>query len=61
MVIIIGFAILLIVIGIVLLWQPAWLPKVSREQTANRVTQATSKVVERAKETVEKADRKSVV
>jgi hypothetical protein len=62
MVIIIVFAILLIVIGIVLLWQPAWLPKVSREQiaqhpakTASRVTQATNKVIGTAKETVEKA------
>jgi hypothetical protein len=56
MVIIITFAILLIVIGIVLLWQPAWLPKSSREQIAtSRVTQATSRVIESAKETVEKA------
>lgn len=55
MVIIITFSILLIVIGILLLWQPAWLPKVSREQTTNRVSQATSKVIESAKDTVEKA------
>lgn len=54
MVIIIAFSILLVVIGIVLLWQPSWLPKSSREQTANRVTQATSKVIASAKETVEK-------
>lgn len=60
MVIIIAFSILLIVIGIVLLWQPAWLPKFSRAQIAqhsarSRVTLATSKVIESAKETVEKA------
>jgi len=55
MVIVITFAILLIVIGIVLLWQPAWLPKVSREQTTSRVSQATNKVIETAKETVERA------
>ncbi|MDE3090330.1 MAG: hypothetical protein KGJ80_13190 [Chloroflexota bacterium] len=53
--VIVIFAVLLIVIGIVLLWQPAWLPKFSREQTASRVTQATSRVIETAKETVEKA------
>jgi hypothetical protein len=60
--VIVIFAVLLIVIGIVLLWQPAWLPKFSREQiakypveTASRMTQATSKVIGTAKETVEKA------
>ncbi len=55
MLIVITFAILLIVIGIVLLWQPAWLPKISREQATSRVTQATNKVIGTAKETVEKA------
>jgi hypothetical protein len=58
--VIVIIAVLLIVIGIVLLLQPAWLPKFSREQIAqhpasSRVTQATSKVIESAKETVEKA------
>ncbi|MBI4785608.1 MAG: hypothetical protein HY782_00975 [Chloroflexi bacterium] len=53
--VIIIIAVLLVVTGIVLLWQPAWLPKFSRQQTANRMTQATSKVIETAKETVEKA------
>lgn len=53
--IIIIIAVLFVVIGILLLWQPIWPFKSSGQQAAQRVTQATSKVIETTKETVEKA------
>ncbi len=46
--------VLLIVIGVLLLWQPT-LPKISRQQTFKRVTKVTNKVVDTTKETIEQA------
>jgi hypothetical protein len=53
--ILIIMAVLFVVVGILLLWQPAWPFKSSSQQAVQRVTQATSKVIETTKETVEKA------
>jgi hypothetical protein len=53
--IIIIIAVLFVVVGILLLWQPIWPFKSSSQQAVQRVTQATSKVIETTKESVEKA------
>ncbi len=44
--------VLVIVVGVLWLWKPAWLFETARERVPSRVTQITSKVTETTKETV---------